>query len=201
VIFNPYDDSDFSPFRSSLKNLDVVYMGRLVGDKGVDLLIQSVAMLKESGLFPSVTIIGDGPERANLEILCKNLSLDSQVRFVGNLSGSARGREVGRHKVMVVPSRWREPFGVVALEGIASGCAIIGSSGGGLGEAIGPCGLLFPNGDAESLRSALKQLLTDDVLRKTLADAGPAHLASFQPSLVARKYMHQFERILAARKD
>jgi glycogen synthase len=199
VIFNPYDDSDFSPFRSSIKNLDVVYMGRLVGDKGVDLLIQSVAMLKESGLFPSVTIIGDGPERANLEAMCRNLNVDRQVRFLGALSGTERGMEVARHRIMVVPSRWPEPFGVVALEGIASGCALVGSANGGLSDAIGPCGLLFPNGDAKALRDALARLLSNEELRKQLTDAGPQHLVNFQPATIAARYIEEFERILSGR--
>lgn len=199
IIFNPYEDSDFSPFRSTPKNSSVVYMGRLVYDKGVDLLIQSIAMLRESNMFPSVTIIGDGPERANLETMCTDLKVDSQVRFLGNLSGVARGQEVAKHKIMAVPSRWPEPFGIVALEGIASGCAIVASAGGGLGDAVGPCGLFFPNGDSESLRAALVRLLTDDDLRKQLTDLGPAHLANFKPTLIAQKYIDEFETIIASR--
>jgi glycosyltransferase involved in cell wall biosynthesis len=198
VIFNPYEDSDFSCFRSTPKDSDLVFMGRLVDNKGVDLLLQSVARLRESGLYPSLTIIGDGPERANLEVMCKNLGLDIQVRFLGVLSGALRGQEVARHKIMVVPSRWPEPFGVVALEGIASGCAVVGSADGGLCDAIGPCGLLFPNGDVESLCAALTRLLGEDSLRKQLTDAGPTHLVNFQPSIIAGKYIDEFERIIAA---
>jgi glycosyltransferase involved in cell wall biosynthesis len=130
--------------------------------------------------------------------MCKNLGLDIQVRFLGVLSGALRGQEVARHKIMVVPSRWPEPFGVVALEGIASGCAVVGSADGGLCDAIGPCGLLFPNGDVESLCAALTRLLGEDSLRKQLTDAGPTHLVNFQPSIIAGKYIDEFERIIAA---
>jgi glycosyltransferase involved in cell wall biosynthesis len=197
VIFDPYEDSDFSRFRSTAKDADVVFMGRLVDNKGADLLIQAVAMLNETGMFPSVTIIGDGPERAHLEAMSRELKVDEQVRFAGILHGAQRGQEVSRHKIMVVPSRWPEPFGLVALEGIASGCAMIGSANGGLGDAIGPCGLLFPNGDAEGLRAALARLLSDERLRNQFTDAGPMHLAGFQPTTVAARYIEEFERILS----
>jgi glycosyltransferase involved in cell wall biosynthesis len=63
---------------------------------------------------------------------------------------------MNRHRILVVPSIWEEPFGIVALEGIASGCLAIGSEGGGLADAIGACGMTFPNGDSTALAALLE---------------------------------------------
>jgi glycosyltransferase involved in cell wall biosynthesis len=89
----------------------------------------------------------------------------------------------------VVPSRWREPFGIVALEGIACGCVVVGSAEGGLAEAIGPCGLTFPNGDAQALANALSRLLENPAECDRLRQNAAAHLARFTPRHVAGLYL------------
>jgi glycosyltransferase involved in cell wall biosynthesis len=94
----------------------------------------------------------------------------------------------------VVPSRWQEPFGIVALEGIASGCVVVGSAEGGLAEAIGPCGLTFPNGNAPALAHALSRLLNDSAECDRLRQAASAHLARFTPRHVAGLYLDAMKR-------
>ena len=98
---------------------------------------------------------------------------------------------------MIVPSRWAEPFGIVALEGIATGCALVASSGGGLPDAVGPCGLLFPNGDAAALALALKKVLSDEGCRHQIIEAGPVHLENFTPGHVASLYLSLFESLIS----
>jgi Glycosyltransferase len=93
---------------------------------------------------------------------------------------------------LVVPSRYDEPFGIVALEGIACGCLVVGSSGGGLKEAIGPCGLTFPNGDAVALTNLLDRLLADPGAGHDLLGHAPEHLARHSAAAVALSY----ERVL-----
>ncbi len=99
---------------------------------------------------------------------------------------------------MVVPSIWAEPFGVVALEGIASGCAIAASSQGGLPDAVGPCGLFFENGDVSGLTNALQRLLCEPTLRAQLISAGPKHLEQFQQGVVAGRYLDLFQKLLCS---
>src|ERR1044071_8621228 len=115
-----------------------------------------------------LTIAGDGPEREPLETQAVKLGLQSRVEFVGSQSSHQLAELLRQHQILVVPSRWREPFGIVALEGIACGCVIVGSAEGGLAEAIGPCGLTFPNGDARALADILARLLTDPAERDRL---------------------------------
>ena len=90
--------------------------------------------------------------------------------------------------MLAVPSRWREPFGIVALEGIACGCVVVASEGGGLAEAVGPCGLTFANGDTAALAAQLGRVLGDDRLRRKLADQAPGQLAPHRPAVVAARY-------------
>ncbi len=173
-------------------------MGRLVSDKGCDLLFQALERLQREDLYPSVSIIGDGPERKPLERLASAMGLSKHVEFLGTVI-EGRGREIARHKIMVIPSRWNEPFGLVALEGIAAGCAIVASARGGLPEAIGPCGLLFSNGDVNELIVQLKRLILDDELRRELVANAQAHLREFDPNVVANRYLQFFEEILLRR--
>ena len=71
------------------------------------------------------------------------LSLAENVSFVGPKSGDGLAEILNQHQILVVPSRWAEPFGIVAVEGIACGCVVVGSVAGGLPEAIGGCGVNF----------------------------------------------------------
>jgi len=111
-------------------------------------------------------------------------------------TGETLVRTLNAHEIMVVPSRLAEPFGVVALEGIACGCALIGSERGGLADAIGPCGIVFPNGDATALAQGLKRLLLDGELRRTLRSHAPPHLARHTPAQIAEEYLTVFRRVM-----
>jgi glycosyltransferase involved in cell wall biosynthesis len=199
ILGNPFEADAFAGLRDRDRDKDIVFMGRLIPEKGCDVLLKALGQLKSRGIRPTLTVIGDGPERKALEELTANLGLQEQVKFLGTLR-EGRGETVARHRVMVVPSTWSEPFGVVALEGIASGCAIVASSLGGLPDAVGPCGLYFQNGDVDGLAEALERVLTDDSLRLELVSHGVVHLAQFQPKTVAARYLDVFKQ-LVKKKD
>ena len=198
LIKNAFEASAFAGLRDKPRQKDLVFLGRLVSDKGCGLLLQALADLKTRGLTPSLSVIGDGPEMPALRLMTTELGLTDQVEFFGALH-EGRGEVVARHRVMVVPSVWAEPFGIVALEGIASGCAIVASERGGLPDAAGDCGLYFPNGDAPKLADTLEQILTDSVLRDRLVAHGPEHLKEFQPAAVAARYLDVFRGAMAKR--
>jgi glycosyltransferase involved in cell wall biosynthesis len=197
VIGNPFEPDEFKDTEKADGTKDIVFLGRLVSDKGCDLVLRALALLKAEGICPSFSVIGDGPEMPALKRQTEALGLSDQVVFRGVMR-EGRGKEVAQHRIMVIPSIWAEPFGVVALEGIAAGCAIVASQAGGLPEAVGPCGILFPNGDVTALASALKELLTSDLLREELTSERGRHLERFQPETVARKYLEVFGSALRA---
>lgn len=190
-VGNPYDDEVFRADPAAPRTKELMVVGRLVSDKGVDLLLEAMALLESR---PRLTIAGDGPERARLEKQAADLGLQSQIEFLGSQTGEQLANLLRQHRILVVPSRWREPFGIVALEGIASGCVVVGSAEGGLAEAIGPCGLTFPNGDAQALAQALSRLLEDPAECERLRQNAAAHLARFTPRHVAGLYLDAMKR-------
>lgn len=193
VIPNPFDAGVFQNNEMTERVSDLIFVGRLVSEKGVDLLLQALRNVNQLGSRPRLTIVGNGPEESRLRGLTTELSLDGQVQFVGSKRGEALARELNRHKVLVVPSRYDEPFGVVALEGIACGCAVIASSGGGLPEAIGPCGVTFPNGDVAALSETIATILNAPAKRQDLVANAPQHLARFHSSVIANSYLDIFQ--------
>jgi glycogen synthase len=196
VIGNPFDTLEFEGLRDRPRDRDIVFLGRLVSDKGCGLLLRALAELKERSLSPSLTVIGDGPEMPALKAHTAALGLNAQVAFVGAVR-EGRGQIVARHRILVIPSIFAEPFGVVALEGVAAGCAIVASAGGGLPDAAGPCGVYFPNGDVRGLALALEQTMTNTALRARLVSRGPTHLQKFQPAVIAGRYLDLFRSLLA----
>ena len=92
---------------------------------------------------------------------------------------------------------WQEPFGIVALEAIGCGCVVVGSAGGGLPEAIGPCGVTFPNHDAAALARRLAELLESGEKIAALRAAAPAHLDRHRRSVVAARYLQVFAQALS----
>lgn len=189
VVGNPYDETVFRERPEIARRKDLIFVGRLVSDKGADLLLDAVSLLRAEQLRPSVTIVGHGAEKAALERRARDLSIAERVVFAGTRSSAEIATLLNEHKILVVPSRWAEPFGIVALEAIACGCSIIGSAAGGLPEAIGPCGMTFPNGDANALAAAITKLLRDDPRRASFRAASGAHLAQFTSARIADLYL------------
>jgi glycogen synthase len=193
VIPNTYRTEIFKDYPDVIRDLDIVFVGRLVSDKGVTDLIDALAELNQAGFRPRLSIVGDGPERPAIVTKVDALNLGPRVTFSGIKRGSELARFLARHRVMAVPSRWAEPFGIVALEGIACGCAVVGTSLGGLPEAIGPCGVTVPNADAGAMARALKSLLENDDMRANYRGRAPLHLALHSRANVARSYLNVLE--------
>jgi glycogen synthase len=196
VIPNSYQDNIFCELPKIERDRDLVFLGRLVSDKGINLLISALAQLKSRGLTPNLTIIGSGPEETNLCQQAKELGVFDQVNFVGVKLDQTLAELLNTHKIMVVPSLWEEPFGIVALEGIACGCVIVGSVGGGLKDAIGGCGVTFPNGNVDLLTNALYDLLLHSEQLEAYRQNSPSHLARHTSKAVADEYLKVLEAIV-----
>ena len=198
VIPDPYDARKFADSSPPTeRSADLIFLGRLVSEKGIDLLLEALALLRARSLTPHLTIVGSGPELSTLRQMAERLDLGQQVTFAGPKRDAELVDLLREHKILVIPSRYDEPFGVVALEGIASGCAVVGSSGGGLPEGIGPCGIIFPNGDAQALAEALEKLLHRPDERGRLTANAPQHLPKFHPAVIAEAYLALFRAQLA----
>lgn len=188
-VGNPFNDEVFRSAENDKRTHDLIFVGRLVSDKGVDVLIDALAILLQSGMHPRLTVVGDGVERTALEQKAEHLGLGSSISFVGSQTGTQLSKTMNAHRILVVPSRWPEPFGIVALEGLACGCVVVGSEQGGLPEAMGPCGLTFPNGDARALARVLQDLLHNPGRVARLREGAQEHLAPFSRRQVANSYL------------
>jgi glycogen(starch) synthase len=184
----------FQVLEDSPRDRDLVFLGRLVSDKGADLLLSAAATLSRRGLRPTLTIVGSGPEEAPLREQVRAAGLESTVSFAGARSGLELVRLLNRHRILVAPSRWAEPFGLIALEGIATGCVVVGSNRGGLPDAIGSCGLTFPNGDGDALADALERLLRHPALYASLREPADRHLRRHRCDNVAAEYLRVMAR-------
>ena len=190
IIPNPYDSTLFKLHPDVLRERDLIFVGRLVSDKGVDLLLDALHHLAERGIHPNLTVVGSGPELEPLQEQANRLNLLDQVVFAGPRRGEELARLMNAHQVMIVPSRWNEPFGIVALEGIACGCVLIGSEGGGLGEAIGPCGVTYPNLEPKALAMQITRVLSDVELQNSCREAAVEHLLKHEKAKVAADYLN-----------
>jgi glycogen(starch) synthase len=196
IIYNPINVTAFKSFADAEKNKDIVFVGRLVSDKGCDLLIRALHSLALEGRQFSVTIIGDGPERKRLELLVHQHKLNSCVTFTGALRGADLASEISNHKVMVIPSIWNEPYGIVAIEGLAAGCYLIGSSGGGLGEIISKVGCAFPNGNEIALADSIRNVFSNEEILTNFADQANALLHVHTATYSASRYIKVFNKLL-----
>jgi glycogen synthase len=122
--------------------------------------------------------------------------LGNLVSFVGRISDEKLKELLNAHRIMVVPTREGEGFGVVALEGIACGCVVVGSTCGGLPEAIGQCGRTFPNGDSSALAGVLHELMANPKTWEDFFVYTQRHLDAHRPAFVADKYLKVLTQVL-----
>lgn len=196
IIPNPYREDIFHEISEIPRDQELVFLGRLVSDKGADLILEALGKIRKQGLTPRLTIIGSGQEEPHLRQQVKDLDILDQVNFAGSKIEKELTKLLNAHKILVVPSRWQEPFGIVALEGIACGCVVIGSEGGGLKEAIGPCGVTFPNGDVKALTQTLVDLLTNPDKLSAYREKAELHLSRHRQTTVAKAYLQVMEKII-----
>lgn len=193
AIPNAVDDALFRADPAVARSGELLFVGRLVSDKGVDVLIEALAIVGAAGRRPRLTVVGTGEEEPALLAQATRLGVADQITWLGQLPRQGVADQMRRHRVVVAPSRWNEPFGMVAMEAIASGCLVVGSSGGGLPEAIGPCGLTFPNNDAAACAAALARALDAGTLADFAGPAALAHLDAHRRDVVARRFLEVFE--------
>ncbi|WP_142251741.1 glycosyltransferase family 4 protein [Bradyrhizobium sp. UNPF46] len=188
IIPNPYNHHLFE-YHGEDKPGDVLFVGRLATVKGVDTLLRAIRKALEAVPNFRTTIVGEGPERERFLSLSQQLQLGNFVTFVGAMRGQELASTMRQHRVMVVPSLYQEPFGIVALEGLASGCLMIVSQRGGLVDAVGPHALTFENGNAEQLADRLIRALRDPGLTETLLKGSQHHLHLHRADTIAARYL------------
>lgn len=189
VILNCYNDSDFRLYPEEKRDRDFLFVGRLVSQKGCELLLEACRGLTRPF---TLSIVGDGVELKKLQALADRYGLRDSVSFLGFQRNVTLARTMNRHRVMIVPSLGAEGFGIVALEGLACGCEMVVSDAGGLPEAVGGFGDVFPVGDAGALRTLLERHLAQPVIG-AMSDEKVRYLHSRTAKNVAREYLDLFQ--------
>jgi glycosyltransferase involved in cell wall biosynthesis len=150
-----------SPLRDEHPRDGVLFVGRLVPDKGAAVLLDALAILRTRlSAVPRLTIIGAGPERRRLQHLAHAHRLE--VAFTGTVPPAVVAAAMQRSLVLAVPSTAQEPLGLVAIEAMAAGAVVVASATGGLTETVvdGRNGYTVPPGRAQALATGLEQAFT-----------------------------------------
>jgi 1,4-alpha-glucan branching enzyme len=147
-------------FKRKIANQTIIYVGRLVIEKGVQYLLEAVPGLLERFTQVKLVIAGNGPYEQELQQLAAALCIREHVKFVGFVSETERNRLLTESQVAVFPSIY-EPFGMVALEAMAAGVPVIVSRTGGLAEIVTHevVGLSFEPGNVAQLQMCLLRIL------------------------------------------
>lgn len=213
VIPNGIDPRDLQP----IEDLDtlrgrfaepheklVLLVGRLDYYKGFQLALDAIAGVIDR-LGESVStrylVAGSGPHEAELKRQAAELGIDDDGTFLGWIGDDVLHSLYRIADLCVVPSLY-EPFGLVALEAMASGCPCIVADTGGLREVVPPderVGLRFNGGDAEHLGVMVERLLTDEPLRERLVGEAMEHVLEFDWSAIARQTAAVYGDVIAAR--
>src|SRR5690606_19300913 len=192
IRLEPFADADASAMTS--RAADIVMVSRFSRQKDHATLVRALALLGTRGLRPRLLLAGGGKalHRKPLERLVAELGLHEQVQFLGVIRNVP---EVLMASRIAVLSTHYEGMPLALVEGMAAGCAVVGSAVPGVREMIdhGVDGLLVPESDAEALADALQALLRDDALATRLgAAARQAALARHGRELMNRRYEQLF---------
>jgi glycosyltransferase involved in cell wall biosynthesis len=167
------DPERFRPCPRPDRPFTIGFAGRLVPEKGADLLIQALSGL--DGAW-QLRIAGNGPEREAIEGLAKSFGLADRVSFLGSIPSTQMDSFYHSVDCVVIASRtrtnWKEQFGRVIVEAMACGVPVIGSDSAAIPDVMGDAGVIFPEGDAAALQDALRRLRDSRTFAESLATKG-----------------------------
>ena len=187
----------FAPAATGGRQRRLLFVGRLMPQKGIDLLIEALANLPDD---VGLDIVGDGPDRIALGARAASLGLTDRVTFHGAVKQPALAGFYQRALALVVPSS-EEGLGLVAVEAQLCETPVVAFDSGGLPDVVqhDRTGILVRERSAASLAAALRALLERDDLGAALGAAGRLHaLATFAPESVARKYADVYRSVIGS---
>ena len=175
----------------------VGYAGRLVEEKGLDILLNA---LRDLGGEWQADLLGSGPDQPRLVELARRLHIADRVRFLPWMPSAQIAGYYRSLDVLVLPSRsqsnWKEQFGRVLVDAMACGVPVIGSTCGEIPHVIGDAGLIFPEGDAAALCEHLRTLRSNRSLHRDLAQRGRQRvLDCFTQEHIARQTYEVYQSV------
>jgi glycogen synthase len=208
AIPNGIDSRDLEPVVSDLAALRakhaapeerlVLLVGRLVYEKGFHLALDALAPVVRGLGGVRFVVAGTGSAEPELKRQARRLGLTAYGTFLGRVGDDMLHSLYRVTDLCIVPSLY-EPFGLVALEAMASGCLCVVADTGGLREVVPPgetVGLRFPSRDAAALRSVLERVLTDDAARRQWTAEARGHVLQFGWPEVASRTQEVYRALL-----
>jgi len=200
VLPNPAPELPDLPSREELRaafGLEgnaLVFAGRLGPQKALGTALEALVDVPDATL----TVVGDGPERAALERRARELGLDGRVSFLGSMGRGQVLRLFRAADASVLSSAW-ENFPHTVVEALAAGCPVIATAVGGVPEVVrdGENGLLVPPGDPAALGAAIARFFGDDELRARLAAAAPRSVEGYSEQTVFATIEVELQRLAA----
>lgn len=195
-LFSPATAADRS--QRTGRGFVVGYAGRLVEEKGVDVLLRALAGLPGAW---QLVVVGDGPERPALERLAAELGIADRASFDAWIPSTEMAAFYRQLDVLVLPSRtrahWEEQFGRVLIEAMACGTPIVAARSGEIPRVVGDAGRLFPEDDHRALAAQLAELMREAPLRADLARRGRARvLANYTQAQIARATYEVYQEMV-----
>ncbi|MBW4604863.1 MAG: glycosyltransferase family 4 protein [Calothrix sp. FI2-JRJ7] len=202
IIPNAADNYCFYPQEQSENSCDnqnytILYVGRLIPEKGIHVLIEAVKALQTQNIRVNLKIVGaknfgnwtDDPYINSLKTLSTEIS--ESIQFAGYKTGLELAEEYRKATIFCCPSIWDEPFGMVNVEAMASGLPVIASNVGGIPEIFKDGGgILVPPNDPSALAEVIKELLNNTKYRQETAKRGyEIYQERFTCSKVAKLYV------------
>ena len=181
--------------------LRIGYAGGLLPEKGVDLLLRACAHLHGDW---QLQVVGEGSERQRLQQLATERQIASQVKLGTRLNSAQMPDFYRTLDVFVLPSRtlpnWKEQFGRVLIEAMASGVAVVGSDSGEIPHVLGNAGLIFKEDDEAALSAHLQHLLENPTERIRLGQAGRQRIQEYYTmARIAQQTMAVYQKLLEKR--
>jgi glycosyltransferase involved in cell wall biosynthesis len=151
--------------------ITLLYTGRIVPEKGVETLIHALSKVEDKSITLNICGTGKGEYINQLQLIASDLNVDSQIHWLGHVESV--WSEIARADIGIMPSTWREPFGLSLLEYMSQGLAVITTNNGAQPEIItdGKDGLLVPPADSDELANAISKLAKDSELRHAIGCA------------------------------
>ena len=202
-IYNGLVTENIEPRPLSADPPRVLCIGRLIREKGFDVALDAFARVRDGFPNAKLTIAGEGLERPALERQAEALGLGESVAFAGWVEPDAVYELVSQSTVMLVPSRWREPFGIVAIEAALMARPVIAARTGGLAEVVidAKTGFLVDKEDPQALADRLKEILSQPELAARLGQNARADmLKRFSLDANVAAYDALYRRVLATRE-
>jgi glycosyltransferase involved in cell wall biosynthesis len=172
----------------------LVYVGRLIAEKGVDVAIRAVAEARRLGTNVRLEIVGDGQERSELEQLARRELPNEAVSFVGAVGPTVAIDRMRAANAVIVPSVWGEPAGYVVLEAMAAGVPVIAADRGGIPETARGAAILVKDNDVAAYARALATVASNPVLARNMRHRGKAQVRSGES--MADEYLRIYARVL-----